>query len=222
MNKAVSVVKFDLLTVKPYIKSVLFFIPIGILLGISNKDAMLLPPMFMVWATLFAAYPFSIGEKNSLDKFLGTTSLKRKSVITGRYLFSCFSAFIILLLALIMVVLTYVYTKTPVDLRAVVFVSSVSIFLYSFIISFQIPLYFKLGYLKAKAFTFIPLFGVGFIVPAIKFIPTGNSISDFLKWLSNIIEFHPYLSSMAFICISAVTLSVSHAISYKIYRNREL
>jgi hypothetical protein len=35
----------------------------------------------MLCATLFTAYPFSIGEKNSLDKFLGTTSLKRKSVI---------------------------------------------------------------------------------------------------------------------------------------------
>ncbi len=222
MNKAVSVVKFDILTVKPYIKSMFFLIPIGILLAISNKDAMMLPPMFMLWATLFTAYPFSIGEKNSLDKFLGTTSLKRKSVITGRYLFAYFSAFIILLLALSMVILTYVYTKAPVDPRAIVFVSSISIFLYSFIISFQIPLYFKLGYLKAKMFTFIPLFGVGLIVPAITIIPSGNSISDFLKWLSNIIEYHPYLSSIAFICISAAVLSVSHAVSCKIYENKEL
>lgn len=222
MSKALSVAKLDMLTVRPYIKSMLLLIPVGLLFGVFNKSMLIIPPMFMVWASLFAGYPFSIGEKNSLEKFLGTTSLKRKSVVTGRYLFSCLSAVSILLLALVMVFVSCAISKTPVEIQAIIFISSFGIFLYAFIISFQIPFYFKLGYLKARTVTFLPLFAIGFIVPVISFIPPDNSIAVFLRGLSKSIEDYPYFSSMVFVCISAVIISISHAVSCKIYINKEL
>ncbi len=222
MSKAVDVVRFDILTVKPYLKSFLLLIALGLMIGIGNKDSLVIPPMFMVWASFFVAYPFSIAEKNSLDKLWGTFSLKRKDIVAGRYIFSLCSTIFSMLLAVVLVYASSAVIKSVVEIQALVFVMCMGFFLFSFIVSFQIPLYFKLGYTKARVVTYIPLFAIGFLMPAISFLPDDSGVAGFFREIGKTIEEQPYLAYVICLGASFIMLWISYLVSRKFYEDKEL
>ena len=90
MNKTLSFVRLDYITLKPYItlKNLLIFFGGALIMIISSGVSVSAIAMLMVYASLYVSYPFAIGEKNSIDALYATLSIKRSTAVLGRYVFA--------------------------------------------------------------------------------------------------------------------------------------
>ncbi len=114
--------------------------------------------MMMAITALFASYPFAIGEKSGIDVLYTTLRLSRRSVVTGRYLFA---------LACDLLALAVVYTLSLVtglalrpdqfDPLGLLITGLVLFGVFSLVQAVQLPMFFKLGYTKAKFLAYTPL-----------------------------------------------------------------
>jgi len=222
MIKAVKVLKLDFLTVKPYCRVFLLFMAVGFLFGIGNKEPYIIPPMFMIWALFLVSYPFSIGEKNSLDKLYGTFSLKRKDIVTGRYLFSLAGSVLFLAVSVVIVFLSASIIKKNIEIEELLFVVFIGVLIFSAVASFQIPIFFKFGYSKAKLLTYLPLLAIAFIVPLANLIPADSTIGRMFNEIGKIIEEKTYLAYVMMLSISLIVLYISYIISRSIYEKRDI
>lgn len=222
MMKAVNVVRIDILTVKPYMKLFLLLIAVGFIFGMGNKDPYVIPPMFMIWASFFVAYPFSIGERNSLDKLYGTFAVKRKDIVAGRYIFSLFAAVLSMIFAILSVYVSAVFLKRVIEIDALLFVICFGFLMFAAVISFQIPMYFKVGYTKAKVLTYLPLMLIGFGAPMISLIPSDSTVGRLFSDIGKIIEEKTYIAYVMFLGASIMIIYISYLISRRIYEKRDI
>jgi len=222
MTKAVKVVKLDFLTVKPYCRFILLLLALGFLFGIGNKEPYIIPPMFMIWALFFAAYPFSIGEKNSLDKLYGTFSLKRRDIVAGRYMFSLVGSVLFMAVSVVIVFLSAVFIKKNIEIEQLFLVVCIGFLIFSVVISFQVPVFFKLGYNKAKLLTYLPLMAIAFIVPMAELIPANSTIGRLFNEIGKIIEERTYLAYVMLLGVSIIVLYISYIISRSIYEKKDI
>ncbi|KNY29804.1 ABC-2 transporter permease [Pseudobacteroides cellulosolvens] len=222
MMKAVNVVRIDILTVKPYMKLFLLLIAVGLLFGMGNKEPYVIPPMFMIWASFFVAYPFSIGEKNSLDRLYGTFALKRKDIVAGRYIFSLFSAILSMIFAILSVYVSSVFIKKDIEIEALLFVVCFGFLMFAAVISFQIPMYFKVGYTKARVLTYLPLMLIGFAAPMISLIPSDSTVGRLFSDIGKILEEKTYMAYAIFLGASIIVLYISYLISSRIYEKKDI
>ncbi|HOV24794.1 MAG TPA: ABC-2 transporter permease [Pseudobacteroides sp.] len=222
MTKAVKVLKLDFLTVKPYCRFLFVLLAVGFLFGIGNKEPYIIPPMFMIWALFLASYPFSIGEKNSLDKLYGTFSLKRKDIVTGRYMFSLAGSVLFLAVSVVIVFLSAVIIEKNIEIEELLFVVCIGFLIFSVVASFQVPIFFKFGYNKAKLLTYLPLLAIAFIVPLANLIPADSAIGRIFNEIGKIIEEKTYLAYVMMLSISFIVLYISYIISRSIYEKRDI
>ncbi|HEY9059998.1 MAG TPA: ABC-2 transporter permease [Pseudobacteroides sp.] len=222
MIKALNVAKFDFLTVKPYSKIFFVLLAVGIIVGLGNQDSYMVPPMFMIWASFFVAYPFSIGERNSIENLLGTFSLKRRDIVAGRYIFSLLGVSVATLFALATVYFLSFFFSRSVELKPLLFVTSFGFLIFSLVISFQIPMYFKIGYTKAKVLTFLPLLVIGFLVPLITLIPSESTIGKLLREFIRLVEVQQTLACMLFLFGAFAILLISYHVSVRIYEKKDI
>jgi hypothetical protein len=220
--KSVNVVRFDILTVKPYLKLFLLLVTVGFILGMGNKEPYIIPPMFMIWASFFVSYPFSIGEKNSLEKLYGTFSLKRRDIVAGRYIFSLFSAAASLVLAVTTVYISSLFLKKNIEIKSLLFVISFGFLMFSLIISLQIPMYFKMGFTKAKVLTFLPLMIIGFVTPLVAVIPQDSVVGKLFKSIGRIIEEQTHIAYIVFVGAALLILGISYIFSVRIYEKKDI
>jgi ABC-type multidrug transport system permease subunit len=93
--------------------------------------------------------------------------------------------------------------------------------LYSIIQAVQLPFFFRLGYEKAKIWTYVPLFGF----PAAVF--AASSLLDRETWLPVIRNIavwgagHQAAVFVIIVAVWAVIMGVSAGLSCRMYRNRE-
>ncbi len=222
MMKAVNVVRIDILTVKPYMKLFLFLIAVGLMFGMGNREPYMIPPMFMIWASFFVAYPFSIGEKNSLDKLYGTFALKRKDIVAGRYIFSLFAAVLSMIFAILSVYASSVYIKKDIEIEALSFVICFGFLMFAAVISFQIPMYFKVGYTKAKILTYLPLMLIGFVASMISFISSDSTVGRLFSDIGKFLEEKTYIAYVMFLGASIMIVYISYLISRRIYEKKDI
>ncbi len=221
MSKTMSFVQLDFYALKPYKRSLLILVLLGLGMGAALRSISVLSSMFMVGQVLVMSYPFAIGEKNGTDTLYATLSLGRTRVVRGRY------AFVILveLIGIIVILLTAAAFSVLLAFEIVLSELLVSVCLLSFIasltVAFQYPLFFKLGYAKAKGFTYIPLMlisiGIG-VLPSL-----AKELPDF-DWaeLLNLASANPLLMYAAPVLLGWALLAVSCAISCKVYGRRDL
>ena len=167
------------------------------------------------------SYPFAIAEKNSTDKLYATLSLKRKNVVIGRYVFVMFAILAGMLIVLCESVLISVFFKLDMAINELLFTLCVLGFIISMAVSIQYPLFFKLGYTKAKVFTYLPLILVAALVGI---MPTLSKSLPNFDWNTffTTLSHTPLLMFGAPIAVSLVMLAVSCAISCGLYEKRDL
>jgi hypothetical protein len=189
MNKVLNFVRLDFITVKPYftLKNLIIFsvMPLVFIIGYGSGTTAM--TMFMVIAVLYVSYPFAVGEKNGIDALYPTLSIKRGTVVLGRYLFALF-------FDLFAGVLAYIYSFVALTILRKGFnalegltVTIVLFIVFSIIQAIQLPLYFKLGYSKAKLMSYLPFM----VFPLVVLIANnflGNifasQITAFLEWMA--------------------------------------
>ncbi|MDR0897487.1 MAG: ABC-2 transporter permease [Oscillospiraceae bacterium] len=162
MHKLGAFIRLDFGTIKPYltIKSLLIFGAVALFLSSVNGSMPMSIGIGFMLGTLFIGYPFAIGEKCNLDALYTTLAIDRKTVVLGRYLFA-------LLLNAFCVLFSAVFAALGVfGTRALgIFqgggggsVGAITLLagLLLLVQMLQLPMFFKLGYTRAKFMNLLP------------------------------------------------------------------
>ena len=220
-------VKLDFLTLKPYYTSLLMLVGIGVMFSLFLEWAVSgLIMIMVVYLVMVAGYPFSIGDKANIDMFYTTLPLSRKQVVTGRYLFTLCLYAITILISLALIAVAVVVRGNHVEAMEVLYGISWSFLLFSFMVGVQFPLYFKMGYTKARLLANLPLFILGFLAmlgPVIlEFTGREDVLSGMLNGFDQAVESHLGAMLAVPIVSGAILLAVSLAISRRFHAAKDL
>ena len=220
MNKALSFVRLDFLTVKSYLKnSLILFAVVALIVILSTGVSTIVVSVVMVFAALLAAYPFAIGEKNNIDALYPTLSINRRTVVLGRYLFAlivdiCSGLFACLFAFAALTVMQKDFNAWE-SLAAILIIFLV----YSGLQSVQLPIFFKLGYMKAKILAYLPFFGL-FLLVFVFF----NFLENSIKQVSVLFEWFAANPIVTVIFVMVVWLGImllSYKASLSFYSKRD-
>ncbi|MCL2080562.1 MAG: ABC-2 transporter permease [Oscillospiraceae bacterium] len=222
MSKLRAFVKLEFITVKPYFtaKNLLLYGVMVIFLTVMSADISSGLSIGMMLATMFVGYPFVIGEKSNMDAMYTTLSVNKETVVLGRYIFT-------LLLNICTVLFAFAVSLISL-LAAAVFgygfqpsVNSGALFLMPALFmamqALQLPLYFKLGYSKAKFLSIIPF--AALMAGYITFTGFFGGISGLDEMLNNI--FADRFSYLIVCAAFAAIVLVSYRLSLVFYKKRE-
>lgn len=214
MNGAFRIAKLDFFTMKS--QAVLYAIMVLIIVMFSIMDSSITVSFITgAWFTaLMASNIFVIQEKNNLNRLYGSVSVELKDIVLGRYIFA-FSNYVISLVTVIAVsLIVSLFRDMFIDVSNILLGFSLSLLIYSIITGIQMPLFFKLGYTKAKIWAVVPFLVVMLLV----------IIPSFITVLSTFIQSVMSNQSMI-IAVGIVASGVIQLISYKIaviaYRKRK-
>ena len=219
MNKILSFVRLDFITVKPYLtlRNLAIFVGVAlIMIFTNNSGAAGATGVLMAFATLYASYPFIIGEKSNIDILYTTLSIKRNTVVSGRYIFALtldlFAGLFTFLLSFILLVAMQ-KGFSAIESMAIILIFFL---VFSIIQAVQLPLYFKLGYTKAKFLAYLPFIVLPLAIMAFS-NAFGNVFLGLLEWLSA----NPLLTALVGAGIWLAIMAVSYKISLSFYRKRD-
>jgi hypothetical protein len=227
MNNIGAFIRLDFGTIRPYltVKSLLIFGAIAMFLSAVNGSIALSLGIGFMLGTLLTSYPFAIGEKSNLDALYATLAVNRKTVVLGRYLF-------VLLLNVGCILFSFVFAAIGVfaanalgifqgggvdSLFAVVSLSGVLLLVQMV----QLPIFFKLGYTKAKFMSVLPF---ALIMAAFAAFTTLAKDASMSAKISNVLN-GLFGNEALFVIIVAATLALitlcSFSCSKKFYAKRE-
>lgn len=222
MSKALNFVRLDFITVKPYftLKNLLIFLALPIVFIIDSSTSAAANGVLMVFAALYVSYPFAVGEKNGIDTLYPTLSIIRKSVVLGRYLFAltfdiCSGIIAFVYQLVVMTILQKDFNAS--ETLATILVLFV---IFTVIQAIQLPIYFKLGYAKAKMLAYLPFFAVTFVVLAAKNI-FGDGLISFLTAAIEWMAANPIVTAGIGITLWLGIMIVSCRTSLAFYQKRD-
>ncbi|MDR2940583.1 MAG: ABC-2 transporter permease [Clostridiales bacterium] len=222
MGRVINFAKLDFLTVKPFLSpsNLMGFLVIFVFIGLSSS-ILTMSGVLMMYAAIYTSYPFAVGEKNSIDTLYATLPLEKKDIVTGRYIFAIMLNVLLALIILLILFILSISSIEAVNLTEAL-VSVVSCFIIaSFVESLQLPIYFKLGYAKAKFLAYFPIFICSI---TIAFIPVIFKNINLIKILNNLygwIFLNPLVATIVIFIAWLMVMALSCYISYSLYKNRE-
>lgn len=221
MSKVVSFIRMDLFTLKPYYKSAFTIFGVGAIFGFVQRDAYAMAAICIMYALLLTAYPFTIGDKYELDMLYATLAIRRRTVVTGRY------ALVILLfcaVALVAVLLSYILARSlgyPFAWRDMAMLVAVFFLIFAMGVAFQLPLFFKLGYTKAKFLSYLPLVLVPLAFYLFGTFADMNGISGWGEQIAVWTEANRGAAYTLLLGAGLLLLSASVQVSNRVYAQRE-
>jgi ABC-2 type transport system permease protein len=221
MNNVLRFAKLDYRTVKPYltIKNMSIFIVVVLIMILSTGESTAVLTMLMVYGNIFVSYPFAVGEKNGIDALYSVLSVNRKTVVTGRYLFTILVDISTAILAFSISLVISMTMGKMYSIRETAAILITIFLIFTFIQTIQLPLFFKLGYDKAKLLAYLPL--VSFPVVIIlfsKFLSgDGMRMPVIIEWAIS----HPGVMAILIATLWCLAALTSFSLSLKYYRNRD-
>ena len=223
MSKVLSFVKLDFVTIKPYmtLKNLILFIAVAVIMTISSDMSASGIGVLMIFAGLYVTYPFAIGEKTDIDALYITLSIKRSTVVLGRYLFAFVVDVSSGLLAYFFTFVIFTGLKKGFNAIESLIIVVVVFFIYSIIQAIQLPIFFKLGYTKAKFLGYIPFMGIPLVVVLFgnffKNMVLTEQITNFLNWF----ETNPIAAVLLGVAFWLMIMAVSYQVSFAYYNKRD-
>ncbi len=222
MSKLLSFVKLDFITIKPYMtmKNLWIYVLTMAFMAFSTQSATSVASMILMIASLHVIYPFALGEKSNIDAFYITLSIPRRIVVYGRYLFVlCLDVCALLIGFLIALILSPLFKENLNETLLPIFVVFL---LFTIIQLIQLPIYFALGYTKAKVFVMLPyvLLFVLFMLST-HIIESLPAVADFLEEIPAMFVQHKIAVVLLCVGIWSFLLLVSTAISTRSYQKKE-
>ncbi|MCL2082366.1 MAG: ABC-2 transporter permease [Oscillospiraceae bacterium] len=228
MNKLKAFVGLDFITVKPYFKkrNLFLFAAVVVFMSIMSGSIASGAMIGTMFGTIFMGYPFALGEKGNLDALYTTISLDKKTVVTGRYLFTLtlnlctiIAAFAISAIGVTIGVLisdSPVYGEITIEALWVLGAVAAAFFVMQ---SLMFPAYFKLGYTRAKIFTIVTFIALttGYVAVS-AFAKDSDAVSNILKTIS---EMNNGLLAACAVLGLFVLVYISHSLSLAFYKKRE-
>jgi hypothetical protein len=158
MNDVLKVARLDLRVVLPYSKQMLIVLAIAPVFGFVMHDPRSVIPASVVYTSMLVSYPFSIGDKHDLATLYGVLPLARSRIVLGRYAFALAAFPVVALVGLVTTVAIAPVLGATVTGTELAVLVVVSLGLFALLVSLQFPLYFWLGYTKARLVATIPFF----------------------------------------------------------------
>jgi len=222
MKKALKFVRLDFITVKPYLtlKNLIIFLIVPIILILSSGVDVSVISMFMVFAALYVSYPFAVGEKCGMDALYPTLSIGRGTVVLGRYLFALVFNLCAGVFACIYLFVVFTIMQRNFDVLESLVVALVSFIIFSFIQAIQLPIYFKLGYTKAKMLAYMPFIGFFAVIYAFSKLVSSSFISQ-MAALINWVAANTFISVAVGVIIWIGIMIISCKISIMLYNKRD-
>ena len=223
MNKTLSFVRLDFITVKPYltIKNLIIFIAVALIMIISSSTSTSAIGILMVYAALYVTYPFAVGEKNNIDALYITLSIKRSTVVLGRYLFALSIDLCSGLFAFIFTFGILTVMQKNFNILESLMVTLVMFLIYSILQAVQLPIFFKLGYTKAKFLAYLPFVGLPLVALAfsnlLKDVISLNQITGFFQWFAA----NPLIAALIGAIIWFGIMVISYKVSILYYNKRD-
>ncbi|MDV0446579.1 hypothetical protein MsAg5_04240 [Methanosarcinaceae archaeon Ag5] len=220
MNKILSVARLDFYTIKPYQKSLFGMVLIWLVLFLVFRSIGMIAAILMISLTLFATYPFSIGERYGLDTLYSTLSVKRKHVVIGRYAFAFLIELIGTIVVLILAVLPIFNAWEDITISEFLVVICILYAICALVIAAQYPIFFKYGYTKSKLFAYLPLMLIFLASTSIPLLIEFSNLDP--ATLFDIAASNIYLIGIGFVVVGLVLQVLSCLLSCKLYEKRDL
>jgi len=222
MRRLGAFVKLDWFTIKPYCtwKNTLLFLVMAAVVSQFGQSISMMVGVVMMYASMYVSYPFAVGEKSNLDALYATLALSRREVVAGRYLFAI--GLDVGAAALALAAGPMVRGITGEDVGIVQLAATIAIVfaVFSLVQAVQLPLYFKLGYAKAKFVAVMPyvLISVGGLAAA-----TVMKDRNVVALAANVfvwIEANPVWFAGACMTVWAVIMAASCRLAAAFYQKR--
>jgi ABC-type transport system involved in multi-copper enzyme maturation permease subunit len=168
MKAILAVFRLDCHTIRQYCSCKQFAIVAAMLLflALCFRSGFTVTGLVMVYGLFYAMYPFAIGEKNQLDVLYATLPVSRREIVLGRYLFALAAHLIAAAVAFLALTAVDFFVReegsslffavgTGDSLPGNLVVLGVCFCLYTLITAIQFPVFFRVGYLKARVFSLL-------------------------------------------------------------------
>ena len=214
MTGALKIVKLDFLTVKSQASLYLSLVAIILLFGFMRSSVIVLCITGAWYTALMVSNIFIIQEKNHLDRLYGSVAIRLKDIIFGRYVFVLLNYVMSFAIIIAIYAIISSFQHKTLELSDMILGLSLSLLAFSLIVGIQMPLFFKMGYTKAKVWSLVPFIAVMALV----------LIPSFVSALSDAI--HSILSNRSILIAGCILASVivqflSYRTSVSAYRKRK-
>lgn len=224
MTKLKAAVHLDIVTVKPYftVKNFVLFGMVALFLTTMSGNISSGIGVGMMIATLFSGYPFALSEKNNLDSLYTTLAVERKTVVQGRYIFTLLLNLCAVLFSFILATVGLLIAKGfgfSLGANGEGYVVTVLILsaLFLCVQSIQLPVYFKLGYTKARVLSIVP-FAV-LMAGYMAFMTLSNINTQLASFLGTLLGSGMVIPLL--VAVVSVIVFGSYRLSVLFYRKRE-
>jgi len=206
-------VKLDFFMMKSQLASYAVIILFVLLFGFMGSSITLICNYCAWFVALMSTTIFATQEKNNFNRLYGSLSLKPKDIVLGRYIFTVMSFVLSFIVAIVIFFGLTLFQGNSFTLYDVFLSFGVSLLIFSAIVGMQMPIFFKMGYNKARVRSFIPFAGVIVLV----------DLFWVVKGLSGIIAFMRSNDTFLMICCllaSFIIQYLSYRVSIIAYRKR--
>ena len=223
MNRTLAFTRLDYITIKPYLtkKNLLIFAAVALIMLFSSDSSASAIGILMFYASIYAGYPFAVGETSGIDSLYTVLSIERKTVVSGRYLFILVLNICFGLLAYIFSFIGSLLLQKEFNSREALMVTIVVFVVYSIIQAIQLPIYFKLGYTKAKFIAYLPFIGLFLLFMGfsglVKKLELQKQAGNLFAWFSD----NPELSAFFGIASWLIIFGISYSVSLAYYKKRD-
>ena len=224
MNRTLSFVKLDYLTIKPYltIKNLLLLLLVFVFIGYGTGESSVLIGMLMMYSMIYASYPFAAEDRNKIGMLYATLPITKNRIVAGRYLFTLGLNAVVGILSFVISALLMTVLKKGFNGEETLTNSLVCFILFSILEAIQLPIYFKFGYMKAKFLVYLPLAAFPAAVIAIS---TFVGKSNFFPLRERMFLWgreHRLHVAVIALLVWLLAMLCSERLSYRFYRKREL
>lgn len=222
MKNLLYFVRLDLLTLKPYIKSMFVLLAISIIIGAVQRNVYVAVLVLLIYVLLVDSYPFSISEKAGLETLYSVLPIRRCTVVNGRYLTLVVLLLIAALLSLPIALGLALVLGLSISWQILAVVLAAGFLFCALGASLQLPLFFWLGYERARLPAYLPLLLIptGIYLLSILVDPQQGiaAIERVATWVSA----HFVLLIASLVVCGILFLIISAFISRRTYLRRDL
>lgn len=223
MKTLTNFIKLDLQTIKPYLtdKRLLIYVALAVILPYGNKAPSSAIAMVLVFTMLIGTYPFAISDQNNLDTLYVAVNINRKQVVIGRYVTTLIINIVGIVIGIGLYVLLSLFMKLPINVLETLFLTSLLFIFITLSQAFQFPFFFKNGYLKSKAITYLPFALISLIILGLGQLYESrfkHVIESSLLFLNS----NSLLTVIIVIVFWGLAIFISYKFSHKYYSTKEL
>lgn len=214
MTNVLKMTKLDFFTIKSQLFSYISLAIIILMFEFIGSSVTILCITGSWFVALMSTTVFATQEKNNLERLYGSISISLNDIVLGRYVFVFLNYFVSFLLIIVLNFGFALYHGTTVEILDVMLGFSLSFLSFSAITGIQMPMFFKMGYTKARAWSLIPFSIVMLLLVIPAFVPALSGLIEFMK-------LHTKTLIISGILASCIFQFVSYKISIILYRKRK-